>query len=750
MICGTSLSIYIFLYGFSLWFDIIALVCAIIMIKYHKRFSNNCFFQHLIGGILVYYYTRLNNYTFSHNEEFNCTSLYLYGFNCGLMVVLAINSFVQTWFSWFIVIYNIIFHSIFIYRNTDTLIMVYNICFLFIIMLAGLRTEREDYKFFKELNQSRKTLIKFQNFIQEHLPSSLLIMNPKTRNMMFMNKSFSENFKLDDKMDLTDFLKKIRVENVKEESETKKTEGRDDLKNVECLLDVIEIYDKGLSLDSFMSLSCYYDDSNLQKRNFEGKVFNLIWGSQDAYAILLNDISYQQAILSLKIANENQEKAISTLAHELRNPANGLLGITKMLEKSIVDQKSMQMVSVLKTNINLLLNILNSVLDIQQIRANKLSLNITEVNLTELISNIGLLYGFELMSRNFVFHMHVDPALPKTIYTDKSRLNQILINLTANALKFTFQGSITVVAEQDPEDSYKVRFKVIDTGIGIKEEDCKNLFKMFGKLNSSLDLNQEGVGLGLMISNSLVKVLNRGEEKGNQIKVESQYGVGSTFYFSIYQDYNRDHKSMEVINHDDTTMSAYEETKGFLQFPAFTNGLKTLSQVASPIRERSPNASYCESHYAESHQQNVLQLLLAKSKEIIAEDTALIVDDNVFNLYVAQSVLSSLKFKCYFAQNGQEAIKKFEELIQENIHIDIIFMDFDMPILNGFQAAAILKQKMRDKEIGDIPIIGFSANEINEIREEDKNNEMDDYLCKPITEDAIKNILRKHLKRYIN
>jgi len=138
------------------------------------------------------------------------------------------------------------------------------------------------------------------------------------------------------------------------------------------------------------------------------------------------------------------------------------------------------------------------------------------------------------MTKNLEFNYFLHPSLSETIKTDNIRLNQILINLTANFLKFTQTGGITITIVPDPHNPERIMFKVTDTGIGIQPEDCAKLFQMFGKLTSSLDLNQEGVGLGLMISNTLVKVLNRNEDDAF-IRVDSTPGKGSTFYFSIYK-----------------------------------------------------------------------------------------------------------------------------------------------------------------------------------------------------------------------
>jgi signal transduction histidine kinase len=140
------------------------------------------------------------------------------------------------------------------------------------------------------------------------------------------------------------------------------------------------------------------------------------------------------------------------------------------------------------------------------------------------------LFEFNCTQNDLYFKVELDPSLPTTIITDKNRLFQILVNLTGNALKFTTKGGITASAALDPSQPGKVRLSIADTGVGIKEEEKSNLFKMFGTLNTTRKQNIQGIGLGLVISNEFAKLLNLGQ---TGIDCQSKYKVGTTFFFYL-------------------------------------------------------------------------------------------------------------------------------------------------------------------------------------------------------------------------
>jgi len=601
----------------------------------------------------------------------------------------------------------------------STQVFVSHVAMLVFYAIAKLRTDKMNKEFFDELSRSKEALVKFKDFLGENLTSGIIILNQAKTKVLFMNNSFKELLNIKDLATVFNILKEINIEtqSAKEKKESLKLIDLVDQKNF-C----------------GQSTNCTYVDAGSNKKIYEARAFPLKWDREDAHAILLHDVSHQEAILTLKLDSQNKEKAISTVAHELRNPVNGILGITQIMEKNFIDPKVSHFVGILKTNVTLLLNILNSILDLNQIKANKINLNIKDIDLTQLIPNIKHLFKFQFVSKKIIFKSYIDPKVPRIIQTDQNRLSQILINLTANALKFTFRGSIALSIEPDPENSNKIIFKVSDTGIGIKQEDCAKLFQTFGKLQSSLDVNPEGVGLGLMISNSLVKVLNRNED-GAHIKVESKPEIGSTFSFSIYKSYYLE--SEYGLEEDESPRIIFDgnESKSYIELPEFQSVIKTIP--ASSKRSFLQNS----------------QLNLITHSSLTSERTSLIkasrpvvlaVDDNFFNLLVLQEMAKGYDAICHTALNGQDAIDKVIQFHKKGTKIDLILMDFEMPVMDGLKACSILKEKMVAGEIPEIPIVGLSENQDKDIEIKSKQAGMNAYILKPLRESQFEKLLKEY------
>jgi Signal transduction histidine kinase len=568
------------------------------------------------------------------------------------------------------------------YSNFSINIFIAHIFVIVLVIAAHFRSEIYNRRFFDELFTSKETLLKFKDFMAEHLPSALAIIGKNRKKILLVNSSFRAAFNISNE---DDTLFRFHEINIEHDSTT--IQDINSQKNEKfTLMSWLENYITKHQGISFLKANCSYMKSESTKETYDARVLKLMWDGDEAYAVLLTNISHQEAIISLKLANTNQEKALSIVAHEIRNPINGLLGITQMMEQFSQNKIMLNYISLLKTNINLLLNLLNSILDIEQLRSNKLHMNISPVNIREIIENVKSLYEFQLTSKKIDFIYSIDPNIPRYILTDGSRLNQILINLTANALKFTTKGSISIKVEQDPNTLSKVLFTVKDTGIGISKEDCRKLFQMFGKLQASLSLNPEGAGLGLMISNSLVKALNK-DEPGCCIKVESEIGQGSTFYFSIKKNYNENDNTLESPDQSSANLDGESnEEEKFAASPKVTkrvskwnSGISVRSNIhlLSPEEILLDDADTCSGTLSEKKSSN--------------QRNALVVDDNLFNLIVAREILSGYHFSSYFAQNGLEAIEKVKSLQKEKIKFSIILMDCEMPIMDGFKATTILR-----------------------------------------------------------
>lgn len=261
----------------------------------------------------------------------------------------------------------------------------------------------------------------------------------------------------------------------------------------------------------------------------EGYLFNGFFRDITNRKIIDNEIR------EAKVIAEKSAKAksvfLSNMSHEIRTPLNVILGLTGILQKSNssspqMDKKNLAGIQFSAEN---LLILINDILDFSKIEAGKLTLHNTNFNLHELITNISRGFKIKADEKGLEYEMNIDPSVPKFIIGDQLRLNQILINLLGNAIKFTHTGKITtqVAIEESSNDHITINFSVKDTGVGIPENKLKNVFESFYQVHKPGKNKIEGTGLGLSISKQLIE-LQRGT-----LNAKSKPNIGSTFDFSI-------------------------------------------------------------------------------------------------------------------------------------------------------------------------------------------------------------------------
>ncbi|WP_109298751.1 ATP-binding protein [Aquimarina sp. AU474] len=268
-------------------------------------------------------------------------------------------------------------------------------------------------------------------------------------------------------------------------------------------------------------------------------------------------------IREAKIIAEKSAKAksvfLSNMSHEIRTPLNVILGLTGILQKSdfstpVVDQKNLDGIQFSAEN---LLVLINDILDFSKIEAGKLTLHKTDFNLHELIANVSRGFKIKADEKGLHYKMDIDSSVPKFIIGDQLRLNQILINLLGNAIKFTQKGKIVirVIAKKIAVNIYKIDFCVQDTGAGIPEDKLKNIFESFYQVHKPGKNKIEGTGLGLSISKQLIEL------QGGTLTAQSEPGIGSSFNFSIQYSKSM-FKSSEVDKEDATIKNSATDLSG--------------------------------------------------------------------------------------------------------------------------------------------------------------------------------------------
>ena len=332
-------------------------------------------------------------------------------------------------------------------------------------------------------------------------------------------------------------------------------------------------------------------------------------------------------------ANQAKSEFLANMSHELRTPLNGILGYAQILGRSkVIPEKERHGVNIIHQCGSHLLTLINDVLDLSKIEARKLELTPKAIHLPSFLQGVVEICRVRSDQKGIDFIYQPDPNLPTGIETDEKRLRQVLLNLLGNAIKFTNQGSITLKVEAIESNATmplpRLKFQVIDTGVGIASDQVNKLFQAFEQVGDR-KRQSEGTGLGLAISQRIVQLM------GGEIQVESQLGVGSTFYFEVALPIATDWAQKSSVK-DGRTIIGYE----------------------------------------------------GASRHI------LIVDDRWENRSVLVNLLEPIGFTFTEAENGQAGLEKAKEKLP-----DLIITDLAMPIMDGFELLKQLRNSQELKRL---------------------------------------------------
>jgi len=262
--------------------------------------------------------------------------------------------------------------------------------------------------------------------------------------------------------------------------------------------------------------------------NKEKEIIGLVGISMDITQRKLNENELKQAKEEAEAGTRAKSEFLANMSHEIRTPMNGIIGMSEILKKTSLNKEQSNYTDIIISSANSLMVLLNDILDFSKIEAGKLDFEITDFELKELIKDVEKISRIRMEEKALEFRTHYDKKIPGFIRGDKYRLKQVINNLMSNAIKFTSKGYIKInVKELERNDNeITIRFEVYDTGIGIKKEKQKDLFRSFSQVDASSTRKYQGTGLGLAISKQLVKLMQ------GKIGMESTYGKGSCFYFT--------------------------------------------------------------------------------------------------------------------------------------------------------------------------------------------------------------------------
>ncbi|MBL8260628.1 MAG: response regulator [Candidatus Competibacteraceae bacterium] len=398
----------------------------------------------------------------------------------------------------------------------------------------------------------------------------------------------------------------------------------------------------------------------------------------------------------MRLARDEAERAsraksdfVSRMSHELRTPMNAILGFAQLLDRENLTPVQRDYSQRIHTAGQHLLNLIGEVLDLAKIEAGRLVLEKIAFDLKRTVEEVAAVTMKRAQAKGVTVRVDIVSALADQVRGDPTRVRQVLINLLDNAVKFTERGEVGLRVEPESERA-GVRFQVWDTGIGMDAPSVQKLFKPFTQADQSTTRKYGGTGLGLAICKDLVEAM------GGVLEVESRPGQGTRFWFSL-------------------PLEAAEPAPAQAE-AATAREVQGKASVGAPAGDaRTPSAP-------------------ARSKHV------LLVEDNEVNQLVASSMLAAIGASCEIAGNGLEALEKFRQG-----RYDLVFMDVEMPVMDGHTAAQEIRRWERERDTAPTPVIAMTANAMAEDRARCAASGMDDYLAKPYEMAALVALIRHWL-----